>query len=248
MVSRKLNFCFLSGNALKIIAALSMLTDHVGHLLLPEFKILRIIGRIAFPIFAFMIAESCNYTKNRLRYFLTVFSLAVVCQTSYYIFDGSLDMGILVTFSLSILVIYALQNVKAALYSSMYSFVKRFLAFSVFILTVAAVYILNEYLVIDYGFWGSMVPAFANLFRQTDTDISARLKKPDCITVHVLMLGVGLIVLSASLGGIQYYSLFAIPLLLLYSGERGKWKMKSFFYIFYPAHLVVLQCIYMMTD
>jgi hypothetical protein len=39
----------------------------------------------------------------------------------------------------------------------------------------------------------------------------------------------------------EWYSLIAVPILLLYNGERGKYNLKYFFYIFYPAHLVILQ-------
>ena len=66
----------LTNNQLKIIAMLAMLSDHIGKVLLPQYQILQIIGRLAFPIFAFMIAEGCFYTKNKVRYFLTVFLLA----------------------------------------------------------------------------------------------------------------------------------------------------------------------------
>ena len=58
-------FSFLSGNSLKIIAAIAMTVDHIGVVIFPNFAILRIIGRIAFPIFAFMIAEGCRYTKKQ---------------------------------------------------------------------------------------------------------------------------------------------------------------------------------------
>ena len=63
----------LTGNALKIIAAISMFIDHMGLIFFPGVELFRILGRIALPIFAFMIAEGCKYTKNRLRYFLSVF-------------------------------------------------------------------------------------------------------------------------------------------------------------------------------
>ena len=59
----------LNGNHLKLIAAFTMLLDHVGILLFPQIRLLRILGRLAYPIFAFMIAEGCRYTKNKLRYF-----------------------------------------------------------------------------------------------------------------------------------------------------------------------------------
>jgi hypothetical protein len=58
---------FLTGNQLKLIAAGAMLADHVGLMFFPEAELLRIIGRLAFPIFAFMIAEGCKYTRNKLR-------------------------------------------------------------------------------------------------------------------------------------------------------------------------------------
>ena len=58
----------LSGNQLKIIAMLTMLVDHIGVQLFPECIILRIIGRLSLPIFAYMIAEGCLHTRNRPKY------------------------------------------------------------------------------------------------------------------------------------------------------------------------------------
>ena len=55
----------LTGNQLKLIALITMTIDHVGMMLLPQLRILRAIGRIAFPIFAYMIAEGCRHTRNR---------------------------------------------------------------------------------------------------------------------------------------------------------------------------------------
>ena len=97
----------LSGNTLKIIAAVTMLIDHIGFILLPQYGFLRIIGRLSFPIFAFLIAEGCKYTKNKLRYFLSVFILGLVCQIAYYVAAQSLYIGVLLSFSVSILCVYA---------------------------------------------------------------------------------------------------------------------------------------------
>ena len=107
----------LSGNALKIIAAVAMLIDHIGLLFFPEQMIFRVIGRIAFPIFAFMIAEGCRYTRNKLRYLLTLSSLALVIQVVYYIAMKSLVMSIFVTFSISIVLVYSLQLFKKLYFS-----------------------------------------------------------------------------------------------------------------------------------
>ena len=72
----------LSSNALKLIALVSMTVDHIGLILFPQYRVLRIIGRIAFPIFAYMIAEGCRYTSNRIRYFLTIFLLTLLLTAS----------------------------------------------------------------------------------------------------------------------------------------------------------------------
>ena len=62
-----MKFGIFSNNVLKIIACITMLLDHMGFILFPQYPIFRIIGRIAFPIFAFLLAEGCYYTKNKLR-------------------------------------------------------------------------------------------------------------------------------------------------------------------------------------
>jgi hypothetical protein len=243
---------FLSGNALKIIAAVSMVADHVGLLFFLQMEIFRIIGRLALPIFAFMIAEGCRYTKNKIRYFSMIFGLAFICQVVYYLFDGSLYMCILVTFSLSILALFSLENFKRIAFSKQSNPVLKVLAAGLFFAVVAFIYFANTYLKrygidIDYGFWGCMLPVFAGLFHMPENCNVPLLKKLDSHYTGVLMLALGLLPLMTKIGWVQPYSLLAIPLLLLYSGKRGKWKMKYFFYIFYPLHLVLLEGIYIFT-
>ena len=93
---------FFSGNQLKIIALVAMTCDHVGKVLLPKYEILQIVGRLAFPIFAYMIAEGCRYTRNRGKHLLQVVLVAILCQIVYFVVERSLFQCILVTFSLSI--------------------------------------------------------------------------------------------------------------------------------------------------
>ena len=215
----------LTGNILKIIAAMAMTLDHAGLLLFPGNMAFRIIGRLAFPIFAFMIAEGCKYTHNRRKYLQNLLFLATACQIVYFIADGSLYLSILFTFSLSVGMIYLLQywRTKPTALSA--------LAFFAGIITV---YLLNQWLTIDYGFWGCMMPVFAALPHGT---------KYDDPKISALAMIPALAILSLYAGSTQIWSLAAIPLLLLYSGKRGKYKMKMFFYIFYPAHLALLQVI-----
>ena len=220
----------LNGNHLKLIAVVAMLLDHAGILLFPQVRLFRILGRLAYPIFAFMIAEGCRYTRNKLRYFLMVFGLGAACQIVYYFFSGDTYLNILLTFSLSILLIYALQASWQA--------EKRTLWSILFAVGFLGAYGLDRLITIDYGFWGVMVPVFVSFAHIRNFPHWA----------SVLLLGAGLMLLGADLGGIQHYALLALPLLLLYSGKRGKWNMKYFFYIFYPVHLAVLQGIAMLLN
>ena len=221
-------FGILNGNHLKLIAAFTMLLDHAGILLFPRVQLFRILGRLAYPIFAFMIAEGCRYTRNKLRYFLMVFGLGAACQLVYYFVGGDTYLNILLTFSCSILLIYALQTIDWVAKQNWWVFILWTIGFFAVVMTV---FTLENYLTFDYGIWGIMTPVFASL----------PLKKGEHEKYRILLLGIALLCLAADLGTVQWYSLLSVPLLLLYNGQRGKANMKYFFYIFYPVHLAVLQ-------
>ncbi len=230
----------LSGNMLKWIAAVSMVIDHIGVLFFPNAQLFRIIGRLAFPIFCFMIAEGCRYTKSKRRYFLSIAALALLCQTAHYLFSHSLYMCVLVTFSLSIPTVCALQYAKDTCFSPTAASAKL-LSVLALAAAVAFAFFVNNALTVDYGFWGCMLPLFAAIAQPHGPQ-----RAPDTRSLQVLSMGAGLLILSAVRGGIQFYSLAALPLLLLYSGKRGKRKMKYFFYIFYPAHFLLLALIHLL--
>jgi len=210
-----------SGNALKILAALSMLLDHMGLMLFPGVTFLRILGRLAFPIFAYMIAEGCRYTRSRKKYLLRMAGLAALCQVVYFFAMGSLYQCILVTFSLSLCLIYALDDLQRE--GSMAS---RLLAIGVFVavlfLCVGMPLILPGF-EIDYGFFGVLLPVLIYFGRP----------------VHHFLLA-GTILLCFTYGDTQWWSLLAIPLLGQYNDQRGKYPIGKLFYIYYPLHLVVI--------
>ncbi len=233
----------LTGNQLKMIAALLMLIDHIGVMLYPDVLELCIIGRLSFPIFSFLIAVGSSHTKNKQKYFLIVFLLGILCQTVFYIVDGSKHLGILITFSFSIVLCYLLEYVKKTLFSKERGTLPKILSGIAFVLAIYLTYQFNQYFNVDYGFYGCVLPLFACVCRSVKTGESVYLKPLDKNIFHVILFGIGLYLLSMDCGGVQMYSLWAIPLLLLYSGKRGKCRMKWFFYIFYPVHFVVLALI-----
>ena len=233
----------LSGNVLKIIAAVAMTVDHVGLVLFPTVPVLRQIGRLALPIFAFMIAEGCAHTRNALRYFLSVLTLGLVCQTAYTVAMGSWYLCMPLSFSLAIALVLALRKWKSVLFDR--ALWPKLLWGGAFLSGVAAVWVLTQFVRLDYGFWGCMLPVAASLFRKTE-NTPRSLEKLDRNIVHILAMGVCMVMLALCLGPWQWWSMLALPFLKLYSGRRGKHKMKYFFYIFYPAHLLVIQGIFLL--
>ena len=216
----------LTGNQLKLIALAAMTADHIGVQLFPQVLLLRMIGRLALPIFAYMIAQGCRYTRNKTRYILTIAAVALVCQLVYFFAMGSLYQCILVTFSLSILLIFSLDAA-----------IKKPNSVNVAIgaLAFLSVWFISEVLptllpgfYVDYGFFGIVLPVLVWLGKDKWQSIG--------------LCGIGLVFLSIG-SGIQWYSLLALPLLALYSGERGRTKLKYLFYIYYPAHLALIYLI-----
>ena len=237
---------FLNGNMLKIIAAVSMLLDHIGVILYPRVHEFRYLGRIAFPIFAFLIAEGCRYTKNRAKYFCLLAGLAIVCQVVCEIATPDLDlMSVLMTFSFSVLLIFALQFFKSCLFNKA-KILKTVLAGVLFVGGVTATYFIMQNTEFDYGFWGCMFPVFASVFDVRRVPAPSILQKLDCLPLRILCTAIPLFFIyrASPFPTIQLWSFCALPLLLLYGGKRGKWKMKYFFYIFYPLHLAALYGIY----
>lgn len=233
-----------NGNSLKILAAIIMLVDHIGILFYPQELIWRIIGRISMPIFAFMIAEGCRYTRNKAKHFLLPFCLGVICQIVYYFFDnGSLYMCILITFSLSILVIYAMQYCKRCLFDKNASLVLQIFSTILFVGSIAFVYTLCQLLTIDYGFWGCMTPVFVAIFDFHQIPAPDKLKKLDVLPLRVACLAIALLLfhLNNPYPYLSIYAFLSLPFLVLYNGEKGKKNLKYFFYVFYPLHLALLQ-------
>ena len=233
-----------NGNGLKLLAAAFMLVDHMGMMLFPDATWLRFIGRFSMPLFAFMIAEGCRYTKNKIKHFSLLFGLGVLCQIVYIIFDPTtIYLGILITFSISTLIIYAMQYAKKCVFEDEAKTGKQLLAFGLVLLLVALSFVLTRFVLVDYGFWGIMMPVFASIFDFHRIPAPDSLKKLDCLPIKVLCMLVAEVLLIVT----HHDPLFQLPslliflLLLLYNGEKGKANLKYFFYIFYPLHLGVLQ-------
>lgn len=82
-----------SGSALKIIAILSMVADHCAYFLMepdaPFYGVFRSLGRIAFPVFAFLVAEGFAHSRDRLRYFLILLFAGMVSEIPWLMLNGA---------------------------------------------------------------------------------------------------------------------------------------------------------------
>ena len=231
----------LSASTLKIVACVFMVIDHVGVILRPDLLFLRVLGRLSYPIFAYFIAEGCLYTRHKLKRFLLVFGLGVLCEGVYFLLSGEPDGGILVNFSISILLVYQVQACKRALAQRKWWAALLWLA--LFAASLAGVYGLTTVLYIDYGFWGILIPVWTTLPDYREGEAPAFFKRLGGLRWKLLFFSAGLLCLCVSRGlfdNIQSFSLFALPLLALYNGTPGVKGFKYGFYIFYPAHLAVL--------
>lgn len=219
----------LTNNQLKIIAAISMLLDHVGLVFFSDEIIFRIIGRLALPIFAYMIAEGCRHTRNRKKYLGIILTMAIVFQLVYFFFLNDLYQGILVTFSLSIIIIYAIEGLTKS-NGITYKLAMLTALFGVIIFSVIFPRLYGHLgFAIDYNVWGICLPVLIYFSPNKTWKIAS-----------TSLLIIAMSIISSSL---QWWALLSIPLLLLYNGQRGKSKMKYFFYIFYPLHLVLIYAI-----
>lgn len=234
----------MTSNILKLIACVSMLIDHAGYLLFPEQEWMRWVGRLAMPIFAFFIAEGCIHTSNRLRYFVRLFVLGIICQSVYVaeeILSGgvrSVYLNILFTLSFAAVICFtfidfkkALENVdKKAIFLSGALFVLSFvsvLAFDIF--CTHSEKLVGISVTFDYGFVGAVLPLFAVIFTTR--------------RLQWIAYSIGLVFfVQSNLSELWYvcFALLDIPILAFYNGERGKYNTKYLFYLFYPLHLAAL--------
>lgn len=103
----------LNRNALKIIALIAMIVDHIGLVFFPNIAVFRIIGRVSFPIFAFFISEGYYYTKSKKKYIITLLIFAIISQPFYILMIGNYTLNILFTFLFSIILMILIDYTKS---------------------------------------------------------------------------------------------------------------------------------------
>ena len=211
----------LTGNQLKLIAMITMTMDHVGLQLFPQLQWLRFLGRLAMPIYAYMIAEGCRHTRNRKKYLLRLLGMGALCQVVYLVAVGSLYQCILITFSLSVILICFLDRAEQEKTAKANTQLFAAVIAVFFVCVVLPDLLPDTDFTIDYGLPGVLLPV---LIYGAGT--------------RGLLLGLAL--LGLDMGGDQWLAFLSVPLLLAYNGQRGKARIGKLFYWYYPIHLVVI--------
>ncbi|MBE7023049.1 MAG: hypothetical protein E7412_01120 [Ruminococcaceae bacterium] len=214
---------FLSGSQLKLVALVAMTVDHIGYYLFPDADFLRIIGRLAFPIFAYMIAEGCRYTRNRKKYLLTIALLGLGCQLVTFVAARSLFQCILITFSLSIGLTFLFDNAKSRKTISSFLWLGVGIGTVLFLTDIAPRLLSETDYAVDYGFCGVFLPVA--IF------VAGRKRDKLIFMTAVLCL------IALDYGNPQWFSLGAVPFLAFYNGKRGNAVPKNLFYVYYPLHI-----------
>jgi len=206
--------------ALKLIAAGCMLADHAAYVFPDTFPPwFRWIGRIAFPIFAYMIAQGCVHTRDIRKYLLRLGALAVISE---FPFRWAFGIPWNVFFTLF------LGAAAVALYRRSKANVPGMAA-----IAVLPAMILAEWFQTDYGGFGVLLIFLLYL------------ANPDRKVARGLILTAGMAYLYGFKIGnwpMLLCSLIAVLLVTLYTGRQGP-KVKWAFYVFYPAHILLLAVI-----
>lgn len=214
----------LSQEALKGIACVTMLLDHIGATMVQGYA-LRIIGRIAFPIFCFLMAEGTFYTKNPRKYGLRLMVGALLSEIPFDLaFRGKLTweyQNVMLTLFLGFLTVEIIQKTK-------FDIVK--------LLAVSGGFVLAEWANTDYGGFGVLLVV---LFSQTRGKLWFQ-------TVLVMMFSWMMNSLKIPVLGmmvpIEMFAVFAMIPIALYSGRKATSSraVQWGYYLFYPVHLMIL--------
>lgn len=209
-----------SGSTIKIIAIISMVIDHTGSVfvndkLYPElYQVMRGIGRIAFPIFCFLLVQGFIHTSNVKKYILRLAVLALISEIPF-------DLAFF-----NQIYYWKHQNVFFTLLIGLFvlvgmKFYEKKTAGQIFVFLLGAIVAIS--LQTDYSIGGILLMALLYRFR------SLQIERISTVIIFNILMG-------------QLWGICSIPFIELYNGKRGM-RVKYLFYGFYPFHLMMIYVI-----
>ena len=222
------NIRFLSGAQLKYIAFLSMLIDHTNKALIYPYlnggilqhisDLFDILGRIAFPLFCFLLVEGFFHTRSRGKYLATLIVFGVISEVPFDMFSTATFFNanwnnVMFTLALVLLTIWIIDELRKKTEK-----LPQLLRIAAVLLVVGVMCLVSMYLGLDYEHHAILIGFWMYIFR--DKRI---LSIPFCFLSMYK----------------SPWALLGFGLSLTYNGERGK-QYKLLNYLFYPVHLLVL--------
>lgn len=205
---------------LKWIAILTMTVDHVGAVLYPDLHVLRYVGRLSFPLFAYLLMLGMESTRNTRNYFIRLFVFALVSQVPFILATGREpfeSLNIFFTLSAGLLFIYG---------------VKRNSIFAVVPLLASLL------LPFDYSVYGIAIIGCMYILKENTTFGTASLLLLNALFLvpfnsQVLSVAVIPLIILHKNGSLtrkkEIQGDYGLPV----------WR-KYFFYVYYPLHLCIL--------
>lgn len=205
---------------LKIIAIISMFIDHYGAILSPNNIYFRIIGRISFPLFCFLLINGYNHTSNINRYLKRLIIFSFISQPIFSIINNNYNLNVFFTLYLGLFMITFIKNLK---YKKIINILSEIL---IVLLFCYIAFLIKT----DYNVLGILTIYF--IYKSNNNKIFI------CLSIFVLNLLFGVFINK----NIQYFAILCIPFIIFFRDEKVKINkiFKYVFYWFYPLHLFVL--------
>ncbi len=239
----------ISTFALKIIAILAMAIDHVGFVFLPDVYVFRIVGRIAFPIFAFLLVQGYIHTQDDNRrfykYLTRLFLFAIISEVPFNLLNNETILcpahqNVFFTLFLSLIALKTFDYLKP--HSKLLG-----------TLCVVSIALINIAIQADYAFIGIL---FVFAFYAYVNKPNKVLLTITIVLINLMMPLVDIACAYANEGVFNFSPLIisigivlVLPFIFNYNGSLGKASkyLKYFFYIFYPLHMMIIYGISLLT-
>lgn len=199
------------------IAMITMLIDHIGAVFYPHITELRIIGRIAFPIYAFSIYMGYKHTRNVQKYIWRLFWIALISQVPFMAAFNHFSLNVVWTLLSALLVLLALDKIPSKLIS---------------IPLAIGAGLVMEWTHMDYGMYGLLLVLLFRYF-----------KGPVVVMAHVVLNALYVLLHHSSL---QMFSVLASIGIAIAQYNQADFRLKGPRWIwryFYPAHLAIIAVI-----
>ena len=230
----------VSGNPLKLAAIIFMILDHTWVAVIDGNSWMNYLGRLAFPIFAFLISEGFIHTSNFKKYLLRLLAFAVISEIPFNIFCSSSVLfpqyqNVLFTFVLSVIALKILDFAKKE---------PTLLKIAGAGVGVAVIVFLADVLKLDYGGAGILIVVAFYLFRGFPFAFLAQLAAMVLVFVFLypgrevpFKIGEWFVHFP-----VQTFAIFSLVPIWLYNGKKGRGgKLVQYAgYAFYPLHIFVL--------